>query len=152
VSTRRIVAFGALAVSTLFPIAVVAFQSSLGGAWSADRTGETIHFLNYRIPNAMHWFYFLAEIDVVWSIAYLVTVFSASELRQALGGRFFGALLIAQAFSLAVLVASPFPMDSDQFAYVYYGDLTLRGVNPYPQYPAPLHLESQEQRIAVHLG
>jgi len=43
-------------------------------------------------------------------------------------------------------------MDSDQFAYVYYGDLTLRGVNPYPQYPAPLHLESQEQRIAVHWG
>ena len=140
------------AVTTLFPAIVLAFQSELRKAWEPDLSSETIVFLSYRVHDAAHWFGLLTALDAIWALLFIAVVLRASTLHDVFGKRFIAALLLAQAFALACMVASPFPMDSDQFAYVYYGDLTLRGINPYTAYDRPLALAPQEARIAVHWG
>lgn len=147
---RSHAAVAAFVATACGPIAMLAYQADLGRAWVPDRPQESIRFLNYRIPHAMAWFHGLAAVDIVWTIVFLAAVAYAPQLRTLLGRRFLLAVLGLQTIGLACMVASPFPMDSDQFAYVYYGDLALHGTNPYPAYATPLPLTSQTSRIAVH--
>lgn len=146
----RRAALAAFGLAAAGPFAMLAYQIALGRQWRPDLPRERIHFLNYRMPDASMWLHRLLLVDLLWGVAFIAAVLLAPALRERFGRAFLPLVLAAQCAGLAAMVASPFPMDSDQFAYVYYGDLTLDGINPYPAYAHAIPLHGAERRIAVH--
>jgi hypothetical protein len=135
-------------------IVMLALQTSLRQDWVPFRAlaHAPIIFLHYRFAHAQLWWLRVAGLYVLWFLVLIGCMFYARTIGAALGGRFLPVLLAIQALGLGVMIASPLPMDSDQFAYVYYASLTERGVNPYEHQTHPLSLTPNEIRIAPAWG
>jgi hypothetical protein len=88
-------------------------------------------------------------VDGIWNVAFIVCFMAARLIASQLHRAFFPTIIAVQALSLAILASSPIPLDSDQYAYVYYGSLAERGVNPYVHYGRPIVLTASEWRIAT---
>jgi hypothetical protein len=141
-----------LAVCTLCAFGMLALQVALRRDWVPFDTlrDAPLVFLHYRFPHAGLWWERFALVYALWTLAAIGCVVFARSIAASLGRRFFFAVLFAQALALTAMAASPLPMDSDQYAYVYYGSLTQRGLNPYGHYAHPLALTRTERRIAAH--
>lgn len=136
-----------------FCLVIFGYDIALARAWVPyDHPANVVPlaFLHYAIPQATEWWHRLALIDLFWWALFIITVGAAQGIARTLGRAFFPSLLLTQVVCLGVIFAMPLPLDSDQFAYVYYGSLTQRGVNPYGHYSAPLQLTPLEQRLASH--
>ncbi|MBV8148178.1 MAG: hypothetical protein JO092_03710, partial [Candidatus Eremiobacteraeota bacterium] len=106
-------------------------------------------FAHYYFPNGQLWWQRFLVADGVWNLAFIACFMGAGLIASKLRHAFFATVVGVQALSLATLVSSPIPLDSDQYLYVYYGSLTERGVNPYLHYGHPIPLTANESRIAT---
>jgi hypothetical protein len=144
-----------LLINIGFCLVIFGYDIALARAWVPyDHPANIVPlaFLHFAIPQATVWWHRLALIDLFWWTLFIITVGAAQGIARTLGRAFFRSLLLTQVVCLALMFATPLPLDSDQFAYAYYGSLTQRGVNPYGHYSAPLQLTPLEQRLASHWG
>ncbi len=139
---------------TAIPLVMLALQTAMRADWVPWHTlaSAPLRFLHYQFVHAPLWWDRFLAIYVFWAIVVVSGLLYAREIGTALGKGFLPALLGVQAAGLAAMIASPLPLDSDQFAYVYYASLTERGVNPYGHYERPLTLTANERRIAPTWG
>ncbi|MBV8147765.1 MAG: hypothetical protein JO092_01585, partial [Candidatus Eremiobacteraeota bacterium] len=98
---------------------------------------------------AQVWWVRFLIVEGVWNVAFIACFMTARLVAAQLGYAFFATVIAVQGLSLAILASSPIPLDADQYAYVYYGSLTERGVNPYVRYSQPIRLTPNEARIAI---
>ncbi len=134
--------------------ALFGLQLALRQDWVPFDTLRTapLVFLHYRFPHAALWWDRFAIVYALWTFAGIFCMFCASSIARGLGKRFLIVVIAVQGLSLAAMLSSPLPLDSDQYAYVYYASLTQRGVNPYGHYSQPLRLTQSEKAIAAHWG
>lgn len=143
-----------LAGCVAIPVVMLALQTAMRADWVPWHTlaSAPLRFLHYQFVQAPLWWDRFLAVYVVWALVIVSGLLYAREIGAALGKGFLPAVLAVQAVGLAAMIASPLPLDSDQFAYVYYASLTERGVNPYGHYTHALVLTANEQRIAPTWG
>lgn len=136
------------------PLVMLALQTAMRADWVPWHTlaSAPLRFLHYQFVRAPLWWDRFLAIYVLWAIVVVAGLLYARAIGAALGKGFLPAVLGVQAVGLAAMIASPLPLDSDQFAYVYYASLTERGINPYGHYEHSLFLTPNEQRIAPTWG
>jgi hypothetical protein len=137
-----------------FALVMLALQTAMRADWVPWHTlaSAPLRFLHYQFVHAPLWWDRFLAIYALWAIVVASGLLYAREIGAALGKAFLPAVLAVQAVGLAAMIASPLPLDSDQFAYVYYASLTERGVNPYGHYEHSLLLTANERRIAPTWG
>lgn len=138
----------------VFALVMLALQTAMRADWVPWHTlaSAPLRFLHYQFVHAPLWWDRFLAVYVLWAIVVVSGLLYAREISAALGKAFLPAVLAVQAVGMAAMIASPLPMDSDQFAYVYYASLTERGINPYGHYQHSLFLTANEQRIAPTWG
>ncbi|HTX03943.1 MAG TPA: hypothetical protein VMD07_09705 [Candidatus Acidoferrales bacterium] len=116
-----------------------------------DRSGfAPLVFIHYRLPAAKVDLRGIAPALLIWAVAFFAIL---SVLRRRSNDRrVLAAILASQAALLVIALASPVPLDSDQYAYVGFGAAVESHANPYHPALLPSNASSVRERVASHWG
>jgi hypothetical protein len=107
-----------------------------------------IVYVHYHLPSISSDWHTVVAALVLWSGAVLAILTAIAHTNRTRG--VVSIALAAQAVMLALFVTTPVPIDSDQFAYVGYGDAVLQTQNPYkPSALRPSATLAQERAAEI---
>jgi len=116
------------------------------------RSPFAVVFTHYRLADAIGLWHELARHQLLWSIGFVALLMLAGIVGDRFGRAGVALVLTLQSIALCALLLAPLPLDSDQYAYVGYGDLVWAGHNPYA--PPVLRADApiQLRAVASHWG